>query len=310
MPKPETTPAGAERWSSRSVGAAWQHRFFYALIRCGGRGIAYLVLRFVVAYYMVLRPDQRRKSEYYLRRRFPDASGFALWRHSYRMSYALGQSLIDRAVVGILGTGSTDVTLHGRDELLALLNEGKGLILLTAHVGCWQAAMSALGYLKKPVHLLMQQDEGDLDRHYFEHRGEESPFRIIDPRGDFGGALEMVGALKRGEVLSVMADRMLGSDRNGVAVDFLGAPIQVPVSPYKIAAATGAPIALLLSAKTGGTSYRLDLAGTIRVPAGLGRKAGEFAPYARQMAVMLEDYVERYPYQFFNFHDMWSEGES
>ena len=41
----------------------------------------------------------------------------------------------------------------------ALLAEGRGLILVTAHVGCWQASLSALSFLKVPVHLLMQREE-------------------------------------------------------------------------------------------------------------------------------------------------------
>jgi predicted LPLAT superfamily acyltransferase len=297
--------AGEKSWNSRSVGAAWQHRFFYGLIRLGGRRVAYAMLALVVLYYVLLRPDQRRKSEFYLRRRFPEAKKTMLLLHSYRMSLALGKSLIDRAVVGILGPSSTQVTLRGREELLSLLDEGKGLILITAHAGSWQTAMAALDFLQQPVSLLMQREEGDIDRHYFEHGGRECPFRIIDPSGYLGGALEMIGVLKAGEILSVMGDRMLGSDRNAVAVDFLGAPVPFPFSAYKLASATGAPIGVLLSAKTGIDRYELRLARVIRVPAGLRRGSAAFVPYVRQFAETLEDYTRRHPYQFFNFYDMW-----
>ena len=37
MPKNEEN---SRHWSSRSVGAPWQHRFFYGLIRLGGRRAA------------------------------------------------------------------------------------------------------------------------------------------------------------------------------------------------------------------------------------------------------------------------------
>ena len=262
-------------------------------------------MRLVALYYVLLRPDLRRKGEFYLRRRFPEARGFSLLRHGFRLNVSLGKSLIDRALVGILGPSSTRVSLEGQEELLALLEEGKGLILVTAHVGCWQAALSALAFLKTPVHLLMQREEGDIDRHYHEHRGEVAPFRIIDPRGEFGGALEMLGVLKRGEILSVMGDRVLGAERNAVSVDFLGAPVRLPVSAYKLASATGAPVGVLLSAKTADDRYQLRLARVIRVPAALSRKPGALAPYVRQVAETLEEYTRSHPYQFFNFFDMW-----
>jgi len=296
----------ATGWSSRSVGSNWQHRFFYLLIRLGGRPVAYWFLRLVILYYTLLRPDQRRKGLYYLRRRFPAARGLELWRHSFRHNLALGQVLIDRAVVGILGPGELAVSFPAGPRLKELLADGRGLILMTAHVGCWQVAMAALDDLETPVHLLMKREPGDVDRLYFEHGGGERPFHIIDPEGEFGGALEMIAVLKRGEVLSVMGDRLLGSDRNGVAADFFGAPVIFPFSAYKLASATGAPIAVLLSRKSGPAAYALELAAVIEVPPGLGRGGEVFRPYADQLAAALERFARDNPYQFFNFFDMWS----
>lgn len=301
-------PRGDKRrggWSSRSVGAPWQHRFFYGLIRFGGRRAAYFFLHFVAAYYMLFRPDQRRKCDFYLARRFPKVSGLELLGHELRMILSLGRVLIDRAIVGILGAKAIRVTLDGKPELLGLLAEQKGLILMGAHVGCWQTAMSALSFLKVPVSLLMQREEGDVDRHFFEHAGIPFPYRIIDPYGYLGGTLEMLGVLKAGEVLSVMGDRLRGSERNATAVEFLGGTVRLPFGAYKLSAVTGAPIGVLLSAKTGPDAYRIRLAGVIRVPPDCGRKETEFAPFARQFVGILEDYVRDYPYQFFNFYDLW-----
>ena len=301
-----TDGAGTERWSSRSFGSQLQHRIFYLLIRLGGRRAAYGLLYGVVAWYVLLRPDLSGRADPYLARRFPEHRGWRRLRDRYRISLAFGKVLVDRAVVGILGPTAMDVVLYGREELLALLAEGRGLILMNAHVGCWQVAMSALGFLKNPVNMLMQREEGDIDRHYFEHAGVESPYKIIDPRGFLGGTLEMLAVLKRGEVLCVMGDRLLGSDRSAVRVEFLGGTMEVPFSALKLASTTGAPVGVLLSAKTGPNSYELVLAGAIRVPEGLGRRPDGFAPSAQAFADLLTGYVESHPYQFFNFFDLWA----
>jgi len=73
-----------------------------------------------------------------------------------------------------------------------------------------------------------------------------------------------------------------------------------------LASATGAPVVILLSAKTGRSSYRLRLYETIRVPPGLPKKPEAYAAYAGAFAACLERYVEEYPHQFFNFYDLWS----
>ena len=298
--------AARQEWTSRSIGASWQHQSFYLMIRLGGGRAAYALLYPVVFYYLLL-PSVRRKCNHYLDRRFLRAGAWTRFWNSYRMTLDLGKVLVDRALVGILGPEQVKVELHGKQELLALLAEKKGLILVNAHVGCWQVAMSALGFMETPVNLLMQREEDDIDRHYFEHAGIECPYRIIDPRGYLGGALEMVEVLKRGEVLSVMGDRMLGDDRNGVEVEFMGGRVTMPFSAYKLASATGAPIVVLFSYKTGPDSYELKLYRTIRVPGGLGRGSAVFLPYVREFAETLEDFCAEHPFQFFNFFDMWQD---
>lgn len=294
-------------WSSRSLGSRLQHRIFYLLIRVGGRRAAYLLLFFVVWYYVLCRRDVRARCQPYLRHRFPQHGARPRLGDCFRMSHALGQSLVDRATVGIAGPGALKITVTGHDELLRMVHEGRGLILLIAHVGCWQAAMSALKFLRVPVNLLMQREEGDIDRHYFEHAGVACPYRLIDPNGFLGGTIDLLQALKWGEVVSMMGDRMLGADQNGVVVPFLGEAARFPVSAYRLASLTDAPIAVLLSAKTGPDEYLLDLHDIIRVPAGLSRRPEAYAPYVGQFAAALEDYCRKHPFQFFNFYDMWDQ---
>lgn len=292
-------------WSSRSIGRTWQHRLFYGLIRVGGRRAAYLLLYLVVAWYVLFSRLARQRAGHYLARRFPQVGVAVRWRNCYGLILSFGKVLVDRALVGILGPERIKVELQGQAELTALLAENRGLILINAHVGCWQVAMSALGSMATPVNLLMQRQEGDLDRHYFEHAGLECPYRVIDPRGYLGGTLEMLTVLKRGEVLSVMGDRMLGEDRNGVSVEFLGGSVTLPFSAYKLASVTGAPIVALFSYKTGPDSYALKLYRTIRVPRDIGRGPQAFVPYVTEFSEALEQFCEEHPFQFFNFFDMW-----
>lgn len=301
------TDAARGQWSSRSIGSRFQHNIFYLLIRIGGRRAAYLLLYFVVFYYMAFCPAQRAKTRPYLNRRFAGRRGWRAFLDSHRMSLELGKVLVDRAVVGILGPDSMEVSLQGREELLALKKQGKGVILLTSHIGCWQVSMSALGYLRTRVHMLMRQEDGNVDRHYFEHAGITCPYRIIDPTGYLGGTLEMMSVLKAGEVLGVMGDRVLGSDKSAVATDFLGEPARFPFSAYHLASATGAPIVVLFTCKTGPCSYEMKVGRVIRVPAGLGRNEEAYRPYVSQYAQALEEFTEDYPYQFFNFFDMWKQ---
>jgi len=303
------TDARQERksWSARSIGSKWQHRFFYTLIRLAGRRAAHVMVVFVALYYVLFRPSVRARSRPYLSRRFPGRNALLRLWDSYRIIVEIGKVLVDRAALGILGPGQLTVRHSGREDLLERIREGRGLILVTAHAGCWQVAMESLRMLETPVSLLLHREEGDVDLHIFEHRGDDAAFRIIDPAGPLGGGLEMLQVLKHGEVLCIMGDRAMGGDRSTVEVEFLGGRVRVPITPYHLASATGAPVVVIFPYTSGPGNYSLQVEKVIRVPEDMGRTPEAYRPYAEAFIRALEGFVEERPYQFFNFFDMWNQ---
>lgn len=97
----------------------------------------------------------------------------------------------------------------------------------------------------------------------------------------------------------------MGGDRSTIAVDFLGSSVQVPFGPYKLASATGAPVAVIFPHKSGMNSYALKVADVIRVPKDQGRTGEAYRPHAARFIRALEGFVDEHPYQFFNFYDLW-----
>lgn len=302
LPETKEPPAA---WSSRSFGSRLQHGVFYAAIRLGGRWAAYALLHPVVLYYTLFRPAIRGRATPYLRRRFPRDGFFAQLRHSYKMSLAFGKVLVDQAIVGILGPQAVTLDFRARAGFLELLAEKRGLILLMSHVGGWQVALPALSGLGVTVHLVLQQEAGNVDRMYYEHGDGSCPFRIIDPLGEMGGTLSMLEALQRKEVLCMMGDRVLGAGKNTLARPFLGGEAPFPFSAFRLASATGAPLAVVFSHKAGLSAYEVLLDRVIRVEENLGRRPEGYAPALDAFLASLEGFVQRHPYEFFNFYDMW-----
>lgn len=298
----------APAWSSRSIGSRLQHGIFYAIIRFLGRTPAYGLLFFVVLWYS-LRPLTRSRSRPYLRRRFPEAGPFMRSMHRLRLNWNFGLTLVDRTAAGILGELRITASPDDEKALTDALSEEKGLILLTAHTGCWQTAMAGLDSLNRAVNVVMHRAPGDIDLQYFEHQGVDAPFRIIDPQGFLGGSAEMLAALQKKEILCLMGDRVFGHERNTVRVSFLGGTVRLPCAPYRLASATGAPVLVFFSRRTGPGRAVHEVAEIIRVPAGLGRRAEDCAPYAGRFAAALEAQTRIVPYQFFNFFNMWEDDD-
>ena len=302
-------PASANaQWDSRSVGKPWQFAFFGAVIRWGGRWLAYGCMVVVVAWYVLFSRLVRQRCRAYLDRRFGQTAWLPLrWWRTYRWIVALGASLIDRGAYGALGPRALSVQFPEGLRLKALAEENRGLIVLNCHVGCWQVAMSAFRFLKTPVSVVMHQGQADIDPRWFSESGREAPFAIIDPNQPMGGILQMIQVLKEGQVLGIMADRVFGSDPNTLEVPFMKAPVRFPVSPYRLASMQGSPIAVVFSYKSGYSTYCIEIARVIRVPEGLGRSNQAYRAYLMEFVKTLEDFVEAHPWQFFNFHNMWED---
>ena len=310
---PRNTPEGRAvtnktAWSSRSLGSRLQHGIFYGLIRLGGRRAAYLLLLWVVLWYM-FKPEAARRSAPYLARRFPESGVPLKLLHRWRLQWELGKALVDRAAAGISGrfhVAADDAEMRALNELC---REGRGLIMLASHMGSWHISMSVLSALfAVPVGIVLYRDAGDLDRHYFDHSGEKTPFTIIDPTAGPYSGIAMVRLLQQGGVLCIMGDRAFG-DKRLCRVPFLGDMADFPYTAYYLASRTGAPVVPFFSFRTGPGEARNVAASPIRVPENLGKDPGEYAPYVREYVAALEKSTVEHPYQFFNFYNMWENDE-
>lgn len=292
-------------WSSKSLGSRFQHTIFYKAISIGGWPVAYIMLFFITFWYTLL-PKVRKRSYPYLHRRFPGIRGMQLWLHTLRLYGEFGKVLVDKARAGITGRCNAWSSPEDEQQLCALIKEQKGLILLSAHMGGWQLALPALGVLRDaPIHVVMHQSGADNDRQYFEHTESAPPFTIIDPKHGVKSSLSMLYALQRGEVLVFLGDRVFGNAKHTLGITFLGGTIRIPIAPYRLAAATGAPIAVCFAFRTGVGTTLLTIADIIRIPQRHYKNSDDFIPYAKAYVSTLEHAVQQYPHHFFNFYDLW-----
>ncbi|MEN8143291.1 MAG: lipid A biosynthesis acyltransferase [Thermodesulfobacteriota bacterium] len=282
------------------------HNIFYVVLRILGQAGAYLLLVPVVFTYVLFSRKIHQNCGYYLHRRFPDHGPLRRWFDTYRLVLSFGQVLVDRGWLGVSRQAKLEGDLAGKDELLKMVSKGKGLVLLIAHVGNWQTAMAHIHGLEVPINSLMHYEQEAVAKHYFDLRKDSMPFRIINSDGFMGGMIESTAALQRGEVVTIMGDRYAGGPFS--KVDFLGATVRLPAAAYSLASATGAPVAILLAAKTGRRTYSIRLWDAFYPEAGdrTGRRR-EIDQSAHRFAKVMADYVSEYPYQWYNFFDFWSQ---
>ena len=127
---------------------------FKMFLRFGGLYAAYSLLLGVSLHYWLFDKKTVKSSSAYLKRRFPLDSRIKIRFKVYKLIYSQGIQLIDR-VARTSGSIQFDINFIGRDILNEVLTSEKGFILLTAHAGNWQLAMTELNMLEKKFSLLL-----------------------------------------------------------------------------------------------------------------------------------------------------------
>jgi len=295
---------GVERKRGNRLGF-W---FFRTVIRTVGLRGAYGFLYFVSFYYLVFDRAAVRASLAYTRRRFPRHGMVRQLFDVYLLFVSQGKSLIDRFYV-IAGGSALGIQIQGYEKLKNILAVSqKGVILLTAHVGNWQVAMTALRNLGKTVYLMMRPEDNAAVRESLNIGSSEDRVRVLYTNDSLGGVIEAVKALDRGDLVSIMGDRTYEYD--AMEATLLGGGVRFPYGAFSIAAATQCPVVVLLSAKISAKKYIVDVSHIIEPPSGgRGKKQEAIRACVAEYARVLERYAESYPYQWFVFRDMWKSNE-
>ncbi len=271
-------------------------------MRLGGKRRGYHMANIVTFFYVALYPSIRRRCRFYLDRRFPHRRGMVpCFLDDYRLVRTYGASLVDTMVLDIFGPGSFTAASPDHDRLQELAAGNRGLVLLHAHVGCWNVGMSTLGQFSKLISVVLIPEA--------RRRPSVDPriARMIDPRSGLESVLQMGDALLNGEIVVMAGDRTIGEKQNVTPAQFLGGRILLPIAPYRLASATGAPVIVMTAPRLEGSRYELRLAKVIEVPPGLGRDPQNYAPYAQMFADCIEKFVLGFPWQYYNFYDVWDD---
>jgi predicted LPLAT superfamily acyltransferase len=285
------------------VGSLWGIRFVVGLCRLFGRGAARLFLRCLACYYMLFHAPARRASRSYLERVVGHSSRALVYRHLCTFA----EAALDRLLFAAGKSAMFDVTSHGNEHLEQLRREGRGAILLGAHLGSFEAMRAGALREDLPINMVVNSTNARRIQSVLEQLDPSLRTRLISVSdGGLQFVFEIRACIERGEMVAILADRVAPGER-ATEASFLGAPARFASGPFILAATLGCPVYLTFGLYRGDNRYdlycepfmqRVDLPRKTR-DAALSEVVGRFA-------ARLEHYVRLAPYNWFNFYDFWS----
>ncbi len=296
------------RWIERKeVGNAFWLRFGSGIALSFGRPLTRALLYPATLYFFFRRGPERRASRVYLERVLGRrVSAWSILRHIHCFSC----TILDRLYLLSERFRRFDIRTFGLRDLDRVLEAGKGVLLIGAHLGSFDALrVLSLERPEVPVRILLDTAQGERISGLLNALNPALAASIINAR-DAGPTvvLKIKEALDRNSIVAVLADRGQPSNPTQDA-RFLGLPAPFPTSPWLLAAALKVPVMLAFGLYRGANRYDLhfdQFADSIVIER--ARRAEALDEILQRFADRLAHYAQLAPYNWFNFYDFWRQG--
>ena len=289
----------------REKGGAWIVKAALWLLLRGGAFAGPALAWTATAWFLMTGRRARAASRDYLARvlgrpaRLPDVA-----RHFHSFACAV----VDRVLLLAGRDRGFTIRTHGMEAVLDVLPEGRGCILLGAHLGSFEVLRTVARQAPVPVWALMYRRNAGALTSLLDRLAPALYDRVLEI-GDTASMIRARECVERGEIVGILADRAPAGHRM-LPVPFLGASAAFPSGPFVLAATLGAPVVLFHAIRTGVRTYEVGFEPfAASVLLRRAARAEDLRAVMARYAAAVERGCRAHPYQWFNFYGFWENGD-
>ncbi len=192
-----------------------------------------------------------------------------------------------------------NVRVFGRENLDKALEKGKGVVLLSSHLGNWELGGTVLAKMGYDMHaIVLPHADPKVNSFFDRQRGLSGLHQIY-----LGSGLKKcVSVLKKNSVLAILGDRDFTN--NGNLVNFFGREAKMPKGAAFFSVKTGAPVVAGFLVRDPDDKFSMFLDGPVGL-CGDAAASGDLSSCVKACSAIIEKYVSRYPDQWYVFRKVW-----
>ncbi len=199
------------------------------------------------------------------------------------------------------------VTIKDIRYLDGAMAAGKGVILLTAHIGNWELGGVVLAVLGYPFWAVALPHKYKKVNDFFNTQREIKGVKVIPSNKAVRQSLTLI---KENKLVALVGDRDFS--REGILVDFFNKTTSLPKGPAAFALKTGAPIVPGFMVRNPDDTFTLQFEKPLMPPAAVQRDPAntnedQLKEITEQYKVIIEKYILQYPDQWYMFRTFWKE---
>jgi KDO2-lipid IV(A) lauroyltransferase len=255
---------------------------------------------------LAYRIDRRHRTivQHNLKFAFPAWDEHRIAAVSRRVFHNIGKTLTE--MIQCTRMSRSDILarcrLRGEAHFYRALEAGRGIILVSAHVGNWEFGLQYLAcHLGKRVHLVVRSSSSPrLDR-WLTHARTRFGNHLIAKKQAFP---KMLKAIRENGIVALMAD--LSSRKQSVAVDYFSRRARASPAAALLATRCRAPILAAFTTRNPDGSFSIDISPPVAV-----ERSGNIKDNLKRSTQRITDIVEMavraHPDQYLWMQKRWKE---
>lgn len=192
---------------------------------------------------------------------------------------------------------------QGKEHIDRTFSQGKGGLILTAHLGNWEMGGVFLTLMGYPLNVITALDVETRLHDYRVRLRQGQRIKVITLNDTLSSSLAVLQALKANELVALLGDRDLFG--KGIPVRFFGQTVFFPIGPALLARLS--ETALIPTFVLAGPKNRYLC--RAEPPLFLQRTENrneDLAINTQRIAAVMEKFIRSYPDQWYTFYDYFS----
>lgn len=294
-------------------GIIWGMRLLLRVYLLLGRTVLQIFLYPVVSYYWLTNRAARQASRAYLDRLAAYAPqlklhGSLLWSYKHFISFA--NAIIDKLAAWSGALSNDDVTHVGGELLRAEVAQGRGVLMLTAHLGNLEVSRLIADFEENmTINALVHTKHAPKFNKFLQQTNAKSFLNVIQVTEMTAATAQLLSdKVAAGEVIIITADRTpVNNQERVITANFLGGKAMFPQGPYILAGLLKCPVFTMFCLRKG-DKYEISFEPFCdQVSLQKRNRDAVIQQLAQRFAERLERYCLSAPLQWFNFYDFWQE---